>query len=177
MFAGIILVNDDLSPNVQAALVSQLFISEVVDGYEFDQRVIGNPEYPLVIKQNNIRLLVVRSFYDLTNRELADFAIFCKAGQAAIEDCRVGPPGYSLAIYKLSYKEIFHHFPRHDFDDCGCDGYSPIQDNILFPLTCRGCGRPAFPFGEECYRWQREKNPYNLPIYCECPGGPWQWLG
>ena len=38
--SAIVFVNNDLTQNVQDALVRQLYINEVMDGYEFDQRVL-----------------------------------------------------------------------------------------------------------------------------------------
>jgi len=176
MFAGIIFVNNDLTTNVQNALVRQLFITEVVSGSEFDERVALTPDYPLIIKQNNIRLLVVRSFYEQTNRNLADIVIFCKAGQAAVECNKFGPPGLSLPIDRLTWDELMRGSTLSLFDGycCSCSSSccscNPnIQNNILYPLDCKVCPPIAFPFGETCNNELVPlPNPFNLPIFVRC---------
>jgi hypothetical protein len=171
--------NNDLTANVQASLVSQLFLNEVISLDEWNARLAGNPEYPLIIQQNNIHLLVLGSYYNITNRSIFDFCLFFKAGQCAIESCQgSGPPGISFPIAYLTENQLRHHFPN-----CGCwDGYSccnnpNIQNNILFPLDCKVCEPNAFPFGESCSKpIEPIPNPYNLPVFCVC-GDRFPWVG
>jgi hypothetical protein len=174
----ILFVNNDLTDSVQSTLVSQLRISEVVVASEFDQRVAKSPEYPLIIKQNDIHLLVVRSFSDFTNRNLADFVVFCKAGQCSVLSCDgYGAPGVTFPIAHLSLKELRNSFPNCNcwFNTCCATG--TFQNNILYPLTCTTCGFVASPFGAACDTlWQKIPNSFNLPVFCRCPGGPFQWL-
>ncbi len=98
--SAIVFINNDLTPNVEAMLVRQLFISQVVDGYTFDNNIISNDYLPS-LKQNNKRLMVVRSFLEPQNRELADIVLFCKMGLAAVEINKFGPHGFTLPITKL----------------------------------------------------------------------------
>ena len=105
--SAIIFCNNDLSTNVQAALVRQLFIDEVMDGYEFDDRIAADPNYPATIQFNKLKILVVRPFTELTNRTLADVVIFVKAGLAAIELSKYGPPGRASPVDRLTLAYLF----------------------------------------------------------------------
>lgn len=100
---AIIFVNNDLTDNVKSNIVRQLFIDEVLDGYVFDDRVTANADYPNQVRRSNLRLLVVRSFQELENRTLADLVIFVKAGLAAVEENKFGPPGFTLPVIGLSW--------------------------------------------------------------------------
>lgn len=104
--SAIIFCNKDLTANTQAALVRQLFINEVMDGYEFDLRVALDPNYPSIVHLNNLKILVVRPFYELTNRTLADVAIFVKAGMAAVENNKFGPPNKTYPIDRLTLNSL-----------------------------------------------------------------------
>lgn len=100
---AIIFCNNDLTENVKNAIVRQLFIDEAIDGYVFDDRVAADADYPNQIKRSNIRLLVIRSFEEMGNRTLADLVIFVKAGLAAVEENKFGPPGFTLPVVGLSW--------------------------------------------------------------------------
>lgn len=104
--SAIIFVNNDLTANVQAALVRQLFINEVMDGYEFDARLAADPNYTTVIHQNNLKILVKRPFYETTNRTEADVAIFVKAGLVSVEYNKYGPPGLILPVDRIYLNEL-----------------------------------------------------------------------
>ncbi len=104
--SAIIFVNNDLTDNTQDHLVRQLQISEVIDGAIFDARVAADEEYPAKIKQLNLRLMVVRSFDELTNRDLADVVIFVKNGMAAVESSNLGPPGQSYSLLNLNWQAL-----------------------------------------------------------------------
>lgn len=101
---ALIFVNNDLSDNVQDALVRQLFIHQVMTGADFDGYVDGYAtptDYTDYLHGGNIRVLVKRDFNDVTNRDLADVVIFVKAGLAAVETNKFGPPGLTLPVDKL----------------------------------------------------------------------------
>lgn len=103
---AIVFVNNDLTPNVRAALVRQLHINEVLDGYGFDQRVTANSNYPEEIRSNNLRLMVIRSFEELENRALADVAIFVSHGLAAVLKNNFGPPGITTAVQRITWGKL-----------------------------------------------------------------------
>ncbi len=104
--AGVIFVNNDLTENVQNALVRQLHITTVLDGYVFDQQVAADPDYVSKIKQLNRRVMVVRSFEELNNRDLADVVIFVSHGLASVLDNNFGPPGITSAVLRLTWGKL-----------------------------------------------------------------------
>lgn len=104
--SAIIFVNSESSEAVRQYMSNQLYASEIMDGYEFDQRVIADPNYVDDVHLSNKRILVVRPFDDHANRELCDIAIFINRGMAVIERNKFGPPNQTyrietLSIYKL----------------------------------------------------------------------------
>lgn len=114
--AAIIFVNDDLTDNVKSAIIRQLFIDDVMDGYEFDNRVLSNPEYPNIIHGEGRRILVIRSFTSLNNRDLADLVIFVKAGLASVESNKFGPPGKTLPVDRMYFSELITNPPFTTFN-------------------------------------------------------------
>lgn len=103
--SAIVMVNADLSDSVIESLKRQLFISRVMDGYEFDSIVVDG--YSLsVIKSNRQRILVIRSLADDGNRDFADVVGFIKAGLFAVECNKFGPHGLTLPVARLSWKAL-----------------------------------------------------------------------
>jgi len=101
---ALILFNNDLVDDVRAYIVKQLYISEAITGTEFDARIAANPDYPILIKQLNLRIMVERSFKELNNRELFDLILFLKNGLVSAE-CRRPfanfPPGLTFPLKDL----------------------------------------------------------------------------
>ena len=145
LFPAIIFVNHDLSPNVEAVLQRQLMITDTMDGYEFDDRVALDPNYPTEIHLNNLRILVIRSFYETTNRNLADVVIFVKAGLAYVEHCKFGPPGQTYQIDKLQLEELLTAEAKQEF----FKHRHHVQSNILYPMFHHH-HRFKYPFGTDC---------------------------
>jgi hypothetical protein len=106
--SAIIFVNADLSAQVQGVIQRQLFINDTMTGAEFDARVAGNPNYVQDIHANGLRVLVIRSFLEQTNRELADIVLFCKAGLASVEKTKFGPPGQTFEIDRMYLSQLFN---------------------------------------------------------------------
>ena len=104
--SGIVFVNNDLTDSVQAALVKQLHISEVIDGYAFDNRILANPSYSDVVRQLDLRIMVVRSFLEQDNRTLADLVIFVTNGMASVLQNKFGPPGVTYAVSRLTWGQL-----------------------------------------------------------------------
>lgn len=104
--AAIIFVNNDLTDNVRSMLVRQLHINEVIDGYVFDDRVTADPYYTRLVKANNQRIMVVRSFRELENRTLADVVIFVAHGLAAIEENKFGPRCQTYPVVDLTWGKL-----------------------------------------------------------------------
>lgn len=107
IFPGaIIFVNNDLVDQVRDFITKQLHINEYMDGYVFDDRVAEDAEYPDKIRLLNQRIMVIRPFTELTNRELADVVVFCKLGMAAIEKNKFGPPRPAFPIKFLHWAQL-----------------------------------------------------------------------
>jgi hypothetical protein len=103
---GIVFVNNDLTESVEKALVKQLYISEVLSGSEFDEIILTNSNYPEAVRNQNGRVMVVRSFKELENRELADVAIFVSHGIASIEINKFGPRGATYRVAELTWQKL-----------------------------------------------------------------------
>lgn len=104
--SALVLVNQDLTPNVQAMLIKQLFISETLDGYTFDSNVEAVPEYIQLVKAAQARIMVIRPFTELQNRELFDVVLFVKMGLASVETNKFGPPGFTLPVVNLYWGNL-----------------------------------------------------------------------
>lgn len=99
-------MNADLVDQVKAHFVKQLGISEVLDGYTFDARIAADSSYPTKIKQLNLRLLVIRPFTQLENRDLADLVLFVKNGIATTLKNGYGPPVQGVAILNIHWSSF-----------------------------------------------------------------------
>ena len=104
--SGIIFINEDLTEDLKTKIKNQLGIHESMTGTEFDGRVTADPNYPNIIRLSNIRILVIRDLHSYTNRELADVVIFVKAGLAAIETNKIGPPGGTYSIENFTIYDL-----------------------------------------------------------------------
>ena len=135
--SAIIFMNNEINPPLQQKLVEQLEITDVMTGTEFDDRVTEDPNYPLNIELNQLRILVLRdSLQDTTNREYADVVMFVKGGLASILYNKYGPPAatldinritmYSLLVNKDLQSGVTNAFPR------------PIQDLLINPYDPSG---------------------------------------
>jgi hypothetical protein len=101
---AIVCVNDDLSPSVKEALIRQLFINQVLDGYAFDSYLAIDPLYPTKIKQLNQRILIIRTFANrssISTWTIPDVVMFIKNGLSSVEINKFGPPGLTLPVLKL----------------------------------------------------------------------------
>lgn len=123
--SAIIFVNNDLTDQVKNYLAKQLFISDIMDGYTFDNNVSYDPNFIKNIYIENNRLLVIRSFWELTNRDLADVVIFVKEGMGYIIQNKSGTTGSGQA-YQISYINLC------DFLPCNDDYH--IKNNTVAPL-------------------------------------------
>jgi len=141
----IIFVNADLTQNVEDAVIRQLEITEAIDGYEFDQRIIDDPNYPSIIHTTNINLLVIRSFYDTTNRALADIVIFISQGLAYVLSNKVGPPGQTFQVDRMRLERLLNAQTQPPQSS---PSSSNVQSNILHPLFPHNFTN-LYPFGSD----------------------------
>jgi len=107
---AVIFINDDIDGYVTDTLEKQLFIYETMTGTEFDARVVADPNYPTVIRNMHMRILVIRDdFRDYANRELADVAMFISHGMASVLQNNFGPPGLSISIVQLYIYKLLRY--------------------------------------------------------------------
>jgi hypothetical protein len=78
----------------------------VISGSELDLIINVSPNFPYEIKKTNQRILVTRSFKELTNREIADVAIFIFQGLAYIEQNKFGPPISAIPVSNLNLYQL-----------------------------------------------------------------------
>jgi hypothetical protein len=106
--SGIVFVsNDHLPDQIRDTIATQLYITSVLDGYEYDDLLISNPDFPSQVKNTDQRIMVIRSFKELENRNTADVAILVTNGMAFIEKNKFGPPGYTYKIPQLTWGKLF----------------------------------------------------------------------
>ena len=103
--SAIIFVNNDLTENVKDMIERQLNISETLDGYVFDNYVLS-ATYLDDIRKDFKRILVIRSFEELDNRNLADIVCFVKNGLIAIEENKFGPHRGTFPIVNLTWRKL-----------------------------------------------------------------------
>lgn len=104
--AALIQVNNDLPTTVQDLLIKQLFIDIILDGYDFDQAVLLNPNYAMEIKEDNLRLLVNRDLSDMTNRYLFDVVLYFRNGLVSVMESLVGPPADTWKITDITWEKL-----------------------------------------------------------------------
>ncbi len=101
--SAIIFVNADITDAIKNILITQLDIVDSMDGYEFDARVIADPNYPQIIHLNHWRILVKRDTFQQTNNfNIANVVMFVKQGQASILKNNFGSPGLTLPIQRIN---------------------------------------------------------------------------
>jgi hypothetical protein len=105
--SAVILVNADLTPNVQAAIQRQLYINDTITGTEFDLRIAADPNYVAVVHANGLRVLIVRDFTDVSNRDKFDIVLFAKAGLISVEINKFGAPGQTFSIDRCYLSQLF----------------------------------------------------------------------
>jgi hypothetical protein len=104
--AALILVNSGLASTVQEMLAKQLFIDNTLDGYDFDQLVLENPDYATQIKRENLRIMVMRDLSELDNRSLFDVVIYFRNGLVSVLDDKAGPPGETFPVVGLTWEKL-----------------------------------------------------------------------
>lgn len=147
---ALLMVNNDLSANVQNRLEIQLHIDETITGQEFDIRLAAEPNYPLYVRAGRRRIMVVRDHRDVTNRDSMDIVMFVKNGMISVTKNCFGPPGQTYRIQNVYwgalciYHTVLDRSCRTTCCSCGgpaytyCDGYGRVP---YYPATWD----PAYP--------------------------------
>lgn len=149
----IFFVNSDIGSVAQNTIATQLSIDEVMSNTEFNARVVADPNYPIVVHINNLRILVTQPDYqlDTTNREFADIVLFVKQGMATVLDHNFGPPTISMAVQRLNLYNLSGIIKSINFKrfhcrkckcrcDCNCFKHLPLplQELLIDPFDPSG---------------------------------------
>ena len=125
---AILIVNNDLTPAIEATLVRQLRIDQVLDGYVFDDYIAADPNWPDTIRNiQEQRIMVVRDLRETQNREYADVVAFVSRGMFAVEKNNFGPPGLTFQVRKIHWGQICHWIKQKgpacikSCSSCGCE--------------------------------------------------------
>ena len=104
----------------------QLHIDEFVSDIEFNARIAVDPNYPIFVHLNNLRIIVMsQDMRDMTNRQYADTTIFLAHGLINVLQNNVGPPTISLPIEGINIFNLLAAIKLHtNFScnrcNCGC---------------------------------------------------------
>lgn len=108
--SAIIFINNDMTDAEKINIGNQLKIDETMSFDEFNSRMDVDPNYSAIVHLQNLRILVVLdSFQDLNNRNLADVVLFVKQGLASVEKNNFGKPGLTLDIQRINIYEILRY--------------------------------------------------------------------
>jgi hypothetical protein len=143
------------SPSILTTMQTQLFINDTMSEEEFDARIKVDPNYPVIIRLRDMRILVIASerYYDgyrhdgyhhdvyhhhVNKRRHADVVMFMHQGLADVSVNRFG--------------ECFHDFN--------------IQRFTMYELlrASRSPGDYSYPYGED---GQGCCDSCNYPFYCD----------
>jgi hypothetical protein len=123
-------------------LQNQLMIDDIMNKYEFDERVRVMPDYPTIVHLRGLRILVILpNLHDPYNREYADVVMYLHQGLADIVENHFGPPGTSFEIQYLGLGQILNA-ARNDW--CEPFGEIPFDDLGSCCTTC------SYPFWCDC---------------------------
>ena len=156
---AVVMVNNDLSSAIQNRLMIQLFINEAITGEEFDIRLAADPDYVRNIRVLGMRLLVLRSFLDTTNRTAMDVVLYIKHNMASIASNCFGPPGKTYMVKDLTWPKlcIYNTEPDRTCAACGCgscgcssDGYDGYVDANGIPYYPAKYD-PSYPYENHLY--------------------------
>lgn len=112
---AIIFLNADINDGVRSTLNTQLMLDETITFTEFNARVEADPNYPVNIHLQKLRVMVILpDFRDYTNREAADLVLFYNQGQVTVEKNKYGPPGLSLPIQRINIYDLLRDVGSKD---------------------------------------------------------------
>lgn len=141
-------------------LQTQLFINDTMTKAEFDARVAADPNYPTIVHLQGMRILVILpTFQDTVNRELADVVIFLHQGLADVECNKFGPPKHDFEVQRLTIYELLRAV---------C---SP--NVVILPFCCSGpescCEACRYPFYcDRCHNFSGMKICRKCDCSCKC---------
>lgn len=146
---AIIIVNNDLSTQVQRVMVRQLRIDQVLDGYTFDQYIEADSSWPNNIRNiHEQRILVIRDLREHQNREHADIVAFIAHGLITTEYNKFGPPVCAYPVLNIHWGQLCQYVKQKGpgnltvcCSSCGCDIGCTMRHELdeLNNRICTGC--------------------------------------
>jgi hypothetical protein len=104
----ILFVNDNITDNILGTLVTQLFIDEVIWYDEWLARQTNSPGWENQVRAFQMRVLVLRKYWDRTGCESADVVLYCKNGLASVEVNKLGPLGLTFPIASIHLHNLLY---------------------------------------------------------------------
>jgi len=158
------------SPSELTTLQIQLFIDDTITKQEFDARVAADPNYTTIIHLRGLRVLVILpSFHDLVNRELADVVMFLHQGLVDIETNRFqwphyyriadGPPGQTYDLQRINIYSLLKGSESHAVAFLPFETM-PHCESCEFPMYC-----------DRCHLFNGMKICNKCNDYCKCGCG------
>lgn len=133
--SSIFFINSDINDIEKNKLKNQLFIDDTMTKKEFDARIVADPNYSTIIHLQGMRILVILpTFQDYVNRNLADVVMFLHQGLADIECNRFGPPGQSYPIDNITFYELLR----------SANSTNVISLPFYSLGTCNSCNSPFY---------------------------------
>lgn len=100
----------DLDSFGKQLLINQLGLDETITSDEFNARVSSDPNYPVIVHNMNLRILVIiPDFRSSTNNQFADVVLFVKGGLASIQKNNYGPPELTLPMERLEIHQLLRY--------------------------------------------------------------------
>lgn len=165
---AVIFVNNELNEISYQTLRNQLQLTEIISKNEFDARVSADPNYPVIVRGFKTRVLVVlETFQDFVNRDLADIVMFIKQGMAYIERNNYGPPGLTYSIQRFNIYDLLRYnlseevviYPNNAIGKCCQINKTCNCNNKCCADNCCKCG----------FKDLFETNGNQNPAYCPNP--------
>jgi hypothetical protein len=129
----------------------QLFIDDTMTKAEFDARLVADPNYPLIVHLQGLRILVILPinvpFCELKNLEWADVVMFLHQGLADVEKNCFGPPGQNYDFQRITPYSILR--AAHHGGDCIVPFAFRFRDKDGYGERFRSCYDRDFVFGED----------------------------
>jgi hypothetical protein len=104
--AAIVFISDNLTDQVRDTIATQLYITTIMSGPEYDAYVALDPLYPDTIHNSQQRIMVIRELSTYTNRETADVVLFFAHGNVSVEENKFGPPGCTWRASEVHWGKL-----------------------------------------------------------------------
>lgn len=135
----------DAGPSELQTIQTQLFIDDTMTKAEFDARVAADPNYPLIVHLQMLRILVIVPQYNdgyhymaVPNIEFADVVLFLHQGLADVEKNHLGPPGKNYDIQRMTMYSLLRAAHSHNVVTLPFDAL-PHCHECNFPFFCDRC--------------------------------------